>query len=217
MLQQGASAADIRSALMVSANNDDGKPLKKLTATVKDTAVYAVSEVLSEKTLFDTSTKHISYKDRAFPSNSQKYIIYGMSAMPSIAFTAASDEIHASYYQHFLEESYIEIRIEGDENTKIYLKDLVPSIVVNTPSTDAATLPHLARKDKENNVFPFPDPIEIGAGENIDITFVPATGLTTAAASATVGNFLPNLELANDLGHAVRFYLHAFKLKSAKR
>lgn len=217
MLQPNATPEQVRLALQTSANNAENAPIKKLPTTLKDTAVYPVSTLLTEVNLFDNSTKHPTYKDKDFPSNSQKFVIYGMSASSSIAFNGASDEFVAAEMQHFQEESYVEIKIEGDEATKIYLKDLLPSVVVNTPSTDATTLPHLARKDKENNVYPFPIPIEVGAGEQVDIKFVPATGLTTAADSATVGFDLPNLDLANDRGHAVRFYLHTFKFKSAKR
>lgn len=218
MLDQNATPDQVRAALQTSANNTDKSPIKKLPATVKDTAFFAAGEQLTNVTLFNgDKTKDVQYIDKQFPSNSQKFVFYGISASTSIAFNGATEEFQAAQMQHFLEESYLDIKIEGDEATKLYLKDLVPSIVVNQPSTDVTTLPHLGIKHKENNVFPFPVPIEIGAGENMEIEFVPAKGLTTAADSASVGFDLPNAGLTNDRGHAVRFYLHAFKFKSAMR
>lgn len=209
------NAAEAAKALE-NVNRGNGQPFENQAAFKRDTVFIAPSTLLTNQELFVTGEKDAMYKSKDFPSNTMAYSFDKIKLDFNLVFNADA-QLNVAYVRHFLRNTFLDIRIEGKDVTKIPFDELVGYKILPTTDTDktAAAPVDLVYQfaSKINNVYHLPKPFVVNAKENPDITIVVAKGLTTAAWAAVYSPIIPNSGLTDDKGSYIQIEFQGIQSK----
>lgn len=208
-----APNVDVRGYLQRIGVNIDGKAIERREYTLKDTVYFGDSVALVNQELFRNAGKPAQYQDGEFPIPSQGFFITHIGLEQNINFTLADAKLHGAYLQYFMNNSYLEFKIESTEHGKFWLRDIISEKYVDRGKQTA--IPSLTSSAKFNNYYKPEIPIQVGAGRSLKVRLVVASNLTTAAGSATDHAYLPDLSLTSNFGHSLYFYLKTFRFNEA--
>jgi len=192
-----------------------GAPLQRIDHTMKDTYFIDVSTALAEHSLFgkDDSVNKM-YKRGSFPLGIQSFTLTHIRIVPYVAFTVPTDALqYNNLMAHFLEDSFLEIKVEGKDSLIYPIhRGVEISPIPLLPEIPAATNAYSIVRQKFNTYDKLADKIEIGPQVDVDVTFKPASGLTTAASSANQDWTWPSADagFTTDIGFAIMFYLRGY-------
>ncbi len=168
-----------------SANNNN-EPFKQNVWPIRDTLLLKCGATLGDTQLFQWGDKKDQqYRSNEFPSNSQAYLIHGVQLFTDVRFDGANHAVKTNQLAHFIDNSFIEFRMENSDVTKIPLRECINMEILPDPTISTATAPKAAIRSKFTNYYPLQIPIKVGGGTQFDVWLRPAKGLTTEAYDST--------------------------------
>lgn len=191
-----------RQAVQDYGTNANKEEFKQNVWPIRDTLLLKCGATLGDVQLFQWGDKKDhQYRSNEFPSNSQAYNIHGIQLFTDIRFEGANHAEKTNKLAHFIDNSFIEFRMENSDVTKIPLRECINMEIIPDPTISTATAPKAAIRSKFTNFYPLQIPIKVGAGAQFDVWLRPAKGLTTEAYDSTngttpikPGSFLDNSE-----------------------
>jgi hypothetical protein len=167
---------------------------------IRDTVGIACGVAVVDMDFFGTGEKGVMWKSKGFPSNNLAYEFTHVTVDVDAMF-ATTALANTRLLKYFLKNSYLEIRNNGVDILRAPLASLVtyeiiPNIESN-PDADATVEYFKTIARKINNAYKFREPFVCNAGMTPDVKIIVATGLTTAAYSATYNPVVTGLTLSD--------------------
>jgi hypothetical protein len=187
-----------------------GENVRRLENTIKDTLFYGAGSSLTSKHLFQSNKLDMQYKYGYFPVPSQAFAITHLRIVPFLAFKHSISSYRrrvANLISYFFENSYLTFQQEFASFPPYWLHRGLENAVINNISSlpwDAYT----GSKNKFASYDELDTPFVVGAGQSMDIIFVPAKNLTLADFDAALTPYFPENsgELSCDFGFGIHFY-----------
>lgn len=179
--------------------------------TLYDTLVYAPGTLLSTKLIGSASEqKAKQYRNFTWDevSRQKNITIAGMRVSHNLVFAQSSSEPVEERNFYFEEFSNFVFNIKDKLQSPILLSDVLPYKTNRRGS--ASGLEYI---NEQYSIYRFQAPIEIPSTGQIELSFTPASGLTTTADAAT-NPILPDLGLSNNRGFFVKVVLYGVQERS---
>lgn len=172
--------------VLESAENGQGKLINKQPVVVKSTLFYNPSSTITDGSFFTNSALDAQWQSKDFPSTINLYRFTHVRIADNIQFTVSNALRYTQTLWAFIQGSSVNVKNNGDEVVNLPLARLTQYKFIPANNTAGTTAPFLEVKENFNNEYKLSDPITFNAGENPEITFLAAKGLTTAAWTANI-------------------------------
>lgn len=193
-----------RQKALAGGGANPGKPFEVYVKTLKDTILLNGATALTPTTIFVSSAKDPQYQDGYFPMPSYLRNVKQVAVKTNLQFSGTAIT-NPFLMQNFIENSYISITLQKQEVYKAWLWQCTTFNM----SPVVASVPAGAPVDRQDLFLRFNDivpPVQVGAGADCIVRFVPASGLTTATSGAGTP-VLPNSGLTASTGYSIGVYL----------
>ena len=179
--------------------------------TLHDTLVFAPGVLLGTKSIGSASEQKASqYRNFTWDeiSRQKNITIAGMRVSHNLVFAQSSSEPIAERNFYFEEFSNFKFVIKDKIQSPILLADVLPFKTNRRGSSSG-----LEYVNEQSSIYRFQSPIEIPSTGQIELTFNPASGLTTTA-DGTTNPILPELGLSSNHGFFIRVVLFGTQERS---
>lgn len=204
-----------RNAKLSAIGSNPGQAYEVQVKTLKDTLFYNPASSVTGAQIFVSSGKDPQWQDGYFPMPSYARILKQIAVQTNLQFNGTANT-NGYLYQNFMNNSYISFTVQKNEVYKVWLWQCVSFAI----SPDIVSLPAATPVTRQDMFLRFNDikpNVQIGAGNDCIIKFVPYSGLTTATAGVgtpVVTNY-GNTGLTSSSGYYVQFFLNVDEWQSA--
>lgn len=165
--------------------------------TLFSTIFYDCEEQLSEKSFFiNGALANTQYQNASFPLGTSAFRVFGLRLTHNLQIISDNAGVAAERQQYFEEFSRITFAyMKRNGRLDFTLSDLVPW----TQSIDAVDANNIGQFGKLATYYKLRQPLDVGASQNLEVSFEPARGLQTVAYNGTTQNvaLLPGSGLNN--------------------
>lgn len=172
---------------LIEAGGQSVKSLIKMDQVWQDKAIYAGGVSLTNAPLFaaNQTGKDSQSQTQTFPLQQGKYYaVYGIRATHNVQLATSGLSTTVAFNQQLFEqESTINIQLDKTILNGIPLDLCLPWDYYN----NALTISQVAKQNW--SAYYFSDPLIMPLNGNVQMTFAPRTGLTTAAAGVATNPF----------------------------